>query len=232
MPKRKRPGDCKIDGVEFNTIQFKTVIVYQLHQNPGPIKSGTLKAVSGGKVYFEEGHIEDQINMFYVGVATEQTRETWPEFKTRYKIGNKRKRLDHKIPLEEILPLVYSKSGITRTVIHGKSVKFRSSRLELFASDHEGHGTNCNDCGLEGQYFKLEQTIEGGSKPSKNNRYHLNLYAIDAEGDEVLLTKDHIMPKSKGGDHHLDNYQTLCYPCNQDKADTYETSAPGDAPGE
>jgi hypothetical protein len=163
--------------------------------------------------------------MIDVGVAREETRETWPEFKTRYKVGNKRIALEHKIPLEEVLPFVHSKTKKPRMRLYGKDVKLRSSRLELFASDHENHGTICRHCGLEGTFFKLEKNIYEGYKPSRNNRYHLNLYGIDDDGDEVLFTKDHIKPKSKGGEHHLDNYQTLCYPCNSMKADDYEKSS-------
>lgn len=33
------------------------------------------------------------------------------------------------------------------------------------------------------------------------------------------MTKDHIMPKSKGGADSLSNYQTMCLPCNEAKAD-------------
>lgn len=33
------------------------------------------------------------------------------------------------------------------------------------------------------------------------------------------LTIDHIFPVSKGGKNHVDNYQTMCQKCNQEKAD-------------
>jgi hypothetical protein len=54
----------------------------------------------------------------------------------------------------------------------------------------------------------------GNSNPEK---YHLNMYGIDANGEEVLFTVDHIVPESKGGKRHLNNLQTMCYPCNQRK---------------
>lgn len=48
---------------------------------------------------------------------------------------------------------------------------------------------------------------------------HFNVYGIDKEGDNVLLTKDHIYPKSKGGLDNIKNYQVLCEKCNLDKQD-------------
>jgi hypothetical protein len=47
----------------------------------------------------------------------------------------------------------------------------------------------------------------------------MNLYAIDKNGNEILMTKDHIVPKSKGGANALYNYQPMCSHCNAEKAD-------------
>jgi 5-methylcytosine-specific restriction endonuclease McrA len=37
-----------------------------------------------------------------------------------------------------------------------------------------------------------------------------------------MMTKDHIMPKSKGGKNHFDNYEPMCSDCNTEKADKHE----------
>lgn len=37
--------------------------------------------------------------------------------------------------------------------------------------------------------------------------------------DWVLMTVDHIIPKSKGGTYHLDNLNPMCSHCNGAKAD-------------
>lgn len=73
----------------------------------------------------------------------------------------------------------------------------------------------CCKCGLEGKYFIKE-------RDSNVKRYHFNLYAIDSDGNEVLMTKDHIIPKSKGGSDNLNNLQTMCTNCNFKKADSVE----------
>jgi 5-methylcytosine-specific restriction endonuclease McrA len=48
---------------------------------------------------------------------------------------------------------------------------------------------------------------------------HLNLYAVTETGERVLMTKDHIVPRSRGGANQHENYQTMCIICNQQKAD-------------
>jgi len=41
-------------------------------------------------------------------------------------------------------------------------------------------------------------------------------------GHEVLMTKDHIIPKSKGGKNTLKKYQTMCTHCNCRKGSNHE----------
>lgn len=67
-------------------------------------------------------------------------------------------------------------------------------------------GTKCVCCGKEGTHFKL-------SGDEGTNRRHFNLYAEDG----TLMTKDHILPKSKGGLNRVSNMQTMCTDCNSAK---------------
>lgn len=92
-------------------------------------------------------------------------------------------------------------------------VRMGSHRYQLFALK----GTNCVKCGIKGKFFALEQ-----HKFCKFSKFHFNLYGIDRNGCEIMITKDHIIPKSKGGKNTLTNYQPLCTRCNQYKADKIE----------
>lgn len=92
----------------------------------------------------------------------------------------------------------------------GDEISPSSQRYQLFFTK----GMTCVKCGLTGQFFAKEKHT------NKENRYHLNLYAIDKNGKEVLMTKDHIIPKSKGGRNILDNYQCMCVNCNCKKGNT------------
>lgn len=88
-------------------------------------------------------------------------------------------------------------------VINGDKIKGNSQRFQTFFTK----GLKCACCGIEGKYFGKEKDFNAA-------RYHLNLYALDESGNEVLMTKDHIIPRSKGGASELYNYQTMCVKCN------------------
>lgn len=110
--------------------------------------------------------------------------------------------------IEDVLPLLGS-DGYAN--IKGYKVKVKSKRLECF---HKSF--TCADCGIVGEFFAIENHVDENP--------HLNLYAIDDDGNEVLMTKDHIKPKSKGGSNSIKNLQTMCVRCNQKKADRYKKS--------
>ena len=79
-----------------------------------------------------------------------------------------------------------------------KSLVFRlnSKRYRCF----DVHGFDCCQCGMEGKFFAKE--IHKSSKS-----YMMNLYGFDSDGDEVLMTVDHILPQSKGGKDNIENLQ-------------------------
>jgi 5-methylcytosine-specific restriction endonuclease McrA len=104
--------------------------------------------------------------------------------------------------------LEHIRSDAGRANLDGDSVRVTGVRLRSFAE----HGVTCVTCGLVGTFFAKEK---GGN----DTRFHLNLYAIDENGKEVLMTRDHIIPRSKGGSEGIENMQTMCSRCNGKKAD-------------
>lgn len=63
-------------------------------------------------------------------------------------------------------------------------------------------------------FFAVERTT------GTTGGYHLNLYAADEDGAEVLMTHDHVVAKASGGTNTDDNTQTMCGPCNWAKGST------------
>lgn len=93
-------------------------------------------------------------------------------------------------------------------------IKMDSSRYHTFAKSQ-----TCVTCGLVGSYMLLELFPHSDAIAEVDRVPHFNLYATDFFGDEVLMTKDHIVPKSQGGRSVYSNLQTMCSPCNSRKAD-------------
>lgn len=82
------------------------------------------------------------------------------------------------------------------------SVKMNSDRMVLFTLED-----SCVTCDVKGEFFKLESSHESDRTP------HFNFYGIE-NGEEFLMTKDHILPKYLGGQDELGNYRTMCACCN------------------
>jgi 5-methylcytosine-specific restriction endonuclease McrA len=91
-------------------------------------------------------------------------------------------------------------------MIAGDPINMTSLKLQTFREN----GVRCRICGCKGSYFAKE-------KYPAEPYYHLNLYALK-DGREVQMTKDHIIPITKGGRDRLNNFQTLCIECNRKKA--------------
>lgn len=85
--------------------------------------------------------------------------------------------------------------------------KIKTRRAKVFLEK----GFDCVEtgCDVKGLYFAIDLDTGGG--------LHLDLYGVD-EGEDMILTIDHIHPKSKGGKNRIENYQTMCLVCNMVKS--------------
>lgn len=113
------------------------------------------------------------------------------------------------VPIERVLPYVGRKMA---RWYYGHKCNLSSDRLVLFKE--KVNKLHCVVCGLKGLYFAVE-------RHSNTHTYHLNLYAIDKDGNEMLMTKDHIKPVCKGGKNYQGNYQVMCVECNCKKGARY-----------
>lgn len=112
---------------------------------------------------------------------------------------------------EENLKVTRVKHGTRGSIdVDGFRVKQQSLRYSTFFQK----GTKCVCCGKEGTHFRLD--VERNVDPESTNRRHFNLYAEDG----TLMTKDHIIPKSLGGEDCVENLQTMCKDCNELKRST------------
>lgn len=80
-------------------------------------------------------------------------------------------------------------------------LKTKSIRYQLFKRDIDN--LVCVSCGIKASHFMIEAQVED-VKPHE-------------EGNEVLMTKDHIIRKREGGKDHVDNMQVMCTFCNSEK---------------
>jgi len=121
-----------------------------------------------------------------------------------------------------IRPYRHFNDPIRRVVFGDHLVCMDSPRYRLFQKS-----PTCVACGVKGCFYALERS----AKLLKKERIlvptdglpHFNLYGLkrrhNGEVIQVLMTKDHILPRAKGGPDHDDNFQTMCWPCNHAKGD-------------
>ena len=132
-------------------------------------------------------------------------------------------------PIEQVLPFISTDEN-KRVRYGGFSVRVGSTRLQTM-----GRSQKCVSCGREGVVFRLERTRrwKGCEKRERNPEYrttpHFNLYAIEyipikrgssrKQRKYILMTRDHIYPRSRGGPDSIENSQTMCERCNSRKSD-------------
>lgn len=142
--------------------------------------------------------------------------------------------------VEEILPLIgFGKPKVwLHTEIGSFQVRVSSSRLECFRRNQK-----CVTCHKVGNLFLLQSSEPSKSgiglncyiehcpwcslhpRPikvfSKGDMPHLNMFHRTKDGGLILMTQDHIRPRSRGGSSKIENLQTMCRNCNQAKGNFF-----------
>jgi hypothetical protein len=104
------------------------------------------------------------------------------------------------------------KNGKIYANINGINVSVNNPKFILYNTDN-----TCVSCGLHGTKYAIER--HRGAKKGKNP-WHINFYAEIKDGNdiyEVMMTQDHIYPKSCGGTNDITNLQVMCKFCNEKK---------------
>ena len=111
--------------------------------------------------------------------------------------------------VQEVLEYLTSGDKLFR----GKyKIKKDSLRYKTFFKDE--NSLRCVSCGIAGNIFSVTEVYD---RKTNDTTYHFNLYHENHKGERTLMTKDHIIPKSKGGKNHISNMQTMCEHCNIEK---------------
>jgi len=87
-----------------------------------------------------------------------------------------------------------------------------SSRIKCLA-----RSPICVFCKVEGVIWILESIVVPGQILDPP---HFGLYAIGKWDNLILMTQDHILPRSRGGTYVQQNLQTACSRCNGKRGDT------------
>lgn len=107
--------------------------------------------------------------------------------------------------------------------IHIRGFRVCMSTMKL--ATFRRKGLVCAACGIEGMHFAIERRImEENSQAIRDmNRhipYEMNLYALNDDGEEVMMTCGLVIPKSQGGKNNVTNTQPLCSQCKTKGAGT------------
>ena len=108
------------------------------------------------------------------------------------------------------------KGNRVTALILGEVVRVKSLRLKTFAA----YEPCCSspDCGLQASYFAVERSLGKRGAPAREGEsFHLNLYGINPQGQEVRFTHDHTVARALGGADDDTNTSTMCEPCNKRK---------------
>ena len=111
--------------------------------------------------------------------------------------------------IDEIKALGDAESFIDDEIAEGRKIKLRRAKI------YHKLGCECIEPGCQLRNFHYAVGLDKGTG------IHLDLYAYDQDDELVMMTVDHIKPKSKGGRNVIENYQPMCMPHNKVKSNKH-----------
>lgn len=118
------------------------------------------------------------------------------------------------VSLEEGMALLKRRK---RAMLFGESINVRGLKFSTFLN-----GPPCcsnPECGLTFSHFVVERNLGRRKTPAPDHHnFHLNLYGVNARGEEVMFTHDHTLARSLGGADDLSNTTSMCRVCNREKS--------------
>lgn len=123
--------------------------------------------------------------------------------------------LDQTIPFQtRINGRVYENKEKSKNIFLGEDGHDYKYKLSSLRYDVFNKSKTCVCCGIVGTHMILE------TDQNNTTSAHFNLYA-KVGNSLVLMTKDHITPKSKGGKDIVENMDCMCCICNNIKSDNH-----------
>ncbi len=113
------------------------------------------------------------------------------------------------VPLEEGFSILEHPIKADR-LVHGKQVD-RPSGWALFYS-LKNVPICCHFCGCQADQWIMEK-----GRNDRQGHLVLNLFATNRSGQVVLMTRDHIIPRSLGGVDAVANLWPACAQCNHNR---------------
>jgi 5-methylcytosine-specific restriction endonuclease McrA len=114
------------------------------------------------------------------------------------------------IPYLNVPIMDWPKKKIQIDLPDGQRVRFQQKQF------HAIKNPVCVHCGERGIKFLIVSPPRPEKNPNRNCQKKPKIMLVTQH--DVLLTRDHIHPKCKGGDSHPDNIQVLCETCNNHKS--------------
>ncbi len=196
----------------------------QLKNNGQIYGSGKLYKFTRDKdniFYFVNGIPKDKLKNIIKPITNTNSRLNLIEIKTKYRKQGEEFNQEINCFVKEIYPakelfeglfgdcvskfLNITKNKKKIVLLDNDEIKVSSDNIRLFKTK----GLKCSKCGIEGKYFYKCRNVN-------DTNYHLELFA-EKDGKLIKMTKDHILPESKGGTSHLANLQPMCFDCNCNK---------------